>query len=64
MGVEFHEEKEMRRMSSQGGGNKSGGALSQLVIKLGLAKDQVGAGRVLLVILIITVAATAYTLFG
>ena len=63
MGVEFYEEKEMRRMSSQGG-EGGGGAVSRLVIKLGLAKDQVGAGRVLLVILIITVAATAYTLFG
>ena len=63
MGVEFYEEKEMRRMSSQGG-EGGGGAVSRLVIKLGLAKDQAGAGRVLLVILIITVAATAYTLFG
>ncbi len=62
MAVEFYEENDFRHRMAQSGERL--GWVSKLVIKLGLAKDAKGAQTVLIVVLILVLLATAYTLWG
>jgi hypothetical protein len=55
MGVEFNENKPV----NYGAPTKNGG-LTNLCIKLGLAKDKKGADKVMIVVIIICVALTIY----